>query len=63
MALNKQKKIHYIYHILQEVINNHILVIPDQEENVDDTILIEVALDFTKDFINDLKEGSPDGGT
>ena len=63
MALNKQKKIHYIYHILQEVINNHILVIPDQEENVDDTILIEVALDFTKDFIEDLKEGSSDGGT
>ena len=63
MALNKQKKLHYIYHILQEVINNHILVIPDQEENVDDTILIEVALDFTKDFIEDLKEGNPDGGT
>tara|TARA_B100000953_G_scaffold219261_1_gene181349 strand:- start:375 stop:566 length:192 start_codon:yes stop_codon:yes gene_type:complete len=63
MALNKQKKIHYIYHILQEVINNHILVIPDQEENVDDTILIEVALDFTKDFIEDLKEGKSDGGT
>ena len=63
MALNKQKKIHYIYHVLQEVINNHILVIPDQEENVDDTILIEVALDFTKDFIEDLKEGSSDGGT
>ena len=63
MALNKQKKIHYIYHVLQEVINNHILVIPDQEENVDDTILIEVALDFTKDFIEDLKEGKPDGGT
>ena len=62
MALNKQKKIHYIYHVLQEVINNHILVIPDQEENVDDTILIEVALDFTKDFIEDLKEGSSDGG-
>ena len=62
MALNKQKKIHYIYHILQEVINNHILVIPDQEENVDDTILIEVALDFTKDFIEDLKEGGSDGG-
>jgi len=63
MALNKQKKIHYIYHVLQEVINNHILVIPDQEENVDDTILIEVALDFTKDFIEDLKEGSSDGST
>ena len=63
MALNKQKKIHYIYHVLQEVINNHILVIPDQEENVDDTILIEVALDFTKDFIEDLKEGKSDGGT
>ena len=63
MALNKQKKIHYIYHVLQEVINNHILVIPDQEENVDDTILIEVALDFTKDFIEDLKEGSSNGGT
>ena len=63
MALNKQKKIHYIYHVLHEVINNHILVIPDQEENVDDTILIEVALDFTKDFIEDLKEGKSDGGT
>ena len=62
MALNKQKKIHYIYHVLQEVINNHILVIPDQEENVDDTILIEVALDFTKDFIEDIKGGGSDGG-
>ena len=58
MALNKQKKIHYIYHVLQEVINNHILVIPDQEENVDDTILIEVALDF----IEDIKAGGSDGG-
>ena len=52
MALNKQKKLQYIEQILEEVKNGSI-------DDKEDSILIEVALDF----INDLKEGSPDGGT
>tara|TARA_B000000460_G_C21330606_1_gene312633 strand:- start:166 stop:324 length:159 start_codon:yes stop_codon:yes gene_type:complete len=52
MALNKQKKLQYIKQILEEVMNGSI----NEQE---DSILIEVALDF----IEDLKEGSSDGGT
>jgi hypothetical protein len=52
MALNKQKKLQYIEQILEEIKNG---AIDDKE----DSILIDVALDF----INDLKEGSSDGGT
>ena len=52
MALNKQKKIEYIRHILEQVVNNSI-------DGKEDSILIEVDLDF----IEDLKEGSSDGGT
>ena len=52
MALNKQKKLQYIEQILDEVKNGTI-------DGAEDSILVEVALEF----INDLKEGSPDGGT
>ena len=52
MALNKQKKLQYIEQILEEVKNGNI-------DGNEDSILVEVALEF----INDLKEGSSDGGT
>ena len=52
MALNKQKKLEYIEQILEEVKNGNI-------DGNEDSILVEVALEF----INDLKEGSSDGGT
>ena len=52
MALNKQKKLQYIEQILEEVKNGSV-------DDKEDSILIEVALDF----IEDLKEGSSDGGT
>jgi len=52
MSLNKQKKLQYIEQILEEVKNGSV----DAKE---DSILIEVALEF----INDLEEGSPNGGT
>ena len=52
MSLNKQKKLQYIEQLLEEVKNGSV----DYKE---DSILIEVALDF----IEDLKEGSSDGGT
>ena len=52
MALNKQKKLEYIRQILEEVVNDSI-------DGKEDSILIEVALDF----IEDIKEGSSDGGT
>ena len=47
MALNKQKKLEYIEQILEEVKNGSV-------DDKEDSILIEVALDF----IEDLKEGS-----
>ena len=50
MALNKQKKIEYICHVLQEVMNSNMVVLPDREKGIDDTILIEVALDFIEDL-------------
>ena len=52
MALNKQKKLQYIEQILEEVKNGSV-------DDKEDSILIEVALDF----IEDLKEGYPDGRT
>ena len=52
MALNKQKKLEYIRQILEEVVNDSI-------DGKEDSILIEVALDF----IEDIKEGSSDGST
>ena len=52
MALNKHKKLEYVKQILEEIGNDSI-------DGKEDSILIEVALDF----IEDLKEGSPDGGT
>jgi hypothetical protein len=52
MALNKQKKLQYIEQILEEIKNGSI-------DDKEDSILIEVALDF----IEDLKEGKSDGGT
>ena len=52
MALNKQKKIEYIKQVLEEVKNGNI-------DGNEDSILVEVALDF----IEDLTEGSSDGGT
>ena len=51
MALNKQKKLQYIEQILEEVKNGSV-------DDKEDSILIEVALDF----IEDLKEGGSDGG-
>jgi hypothetical protein len=47
MALNKQKKLQYVEQILEEVKNGSV-------DDKEDSILIEVALDF----IEDLKEGS-----
>ncbi len=52
MALNKQKKLEYIEQILEEVQNGSI-------DNKEDSILLEVALEF----ISDLKERSLDEGT
>ena len=52
MALNKQKKLEYIQQILEEVVNDSI-------DGKEDSILIEVALDF----IEDIKGGSDGGGT
>ena len=52
MALNKQKKVEYIRQILEEVKNGNI-------DGNEDSILVDVALDF----IEDIKEGSSDGGT
>ena len=51
MALNKQKKLEYISHVLEHVINDSI-------DGKEDSILIEVALDF----IEDIKGGGSDGG-
>jgi len=52
MALNKQKKLQYIGQILEEVKNGSI-------DDKEDSILIDVALDF----VEDLKEGKSNGGT
>ncbi len=52
MALNKQKKLQYIEQILEEITNDNI-------DGKEDSILIEVALDF----IEDIKGGGSDGGT
>ena len=52
MALNKQKKLEYIRQILEEVVNDSI-------DGKEDSILIEVALDF----IEDIKGGSDGGST
>ena len=52
MALNKQKKLQYIEQILEEVKNGSV-------DDKEDSILIEVALDF----IEDLKDGKSDGDT
>ena len=52
MALNKQKKLQYIEQILEEVKNGSV-------DDKEDSILIEVALDF----IEDIKGGDSDGGT
>ena len=52
MSLNKQKKLQYVEQILEEVKNGSV-------DDKEDSILIEVALDF----IGDLKEGKSDGGT
>ena len=52
MALNKQKKLEYIQQILEEVENDSI-------DGKEDSILIEVALDF----IAEIGEGGSDGGT
>ena len=52
MALNKQKKLQYIEQILEEVKNGSV-------DDKEDSILIEVALDF----VEDLKEGKSDGDT
>jgi len=52
MALNKQKKLEYIQQILEEVVNDSI-------DGKEDSILIEVALDF----IEDIKGGSDGGST
>jgi hypothetical protein len=51
MALNKQKKVEYIRQILDEIKNGNI-------NGNEDSILVEVALDF----IEDLTERSSDGG-
>ena len=52
MALNKQKKLQYIEQILEEVKNGSV-------DDKEDSILIEVALDF----IEDIKGGGSDGGS
>ena len=51
MSLNKHKKIEYIRHVLEQVVNDSI-------DGKDDSILIEVALEF----IEDIKGGGSDGG-
>ena len=51
MTLNKQKKLQYIEQILDEVKNGNI-------DGNEDSILVEVALDF----IEDIKAGGSDGG-
>ena len=51
MTLNKQKKVEYIRQILDEIKNGNI-------DSNEDSILVEVALDF----IEDLTERSSDGG-
>ena len=51
MALNKQKKLQYIEQILEEITNDNI-------DGKEDSILLEVALDF----VEDLKGGGSDGG-
>jgi hypothetical protein len=43
MALNKQKKLQYIEQILEEITNDNI-------DGKEDSILLEVALDFVKDL-------------
>ena len=43
MALNKQKQLQYIEQILEEIKNGSI-------EGSEDSILIEVALDFVEDI-------------
>ena len=52
MSLNKQKKVEYIRQILEEVKNGNI-------DGNEDSILVEVALDF----IEDLTKGGSDGGS
>ena len=52
MTLNKQKKLQYIEQILEEIKNGSI-------DDKEDSILIDVALDF----VEDLKEGKSDGDT
>ena len=52
MALNKQKKLQYIEQILEEVKNGSV-------DDKEDSILIEVALDF----IEEIGKGGSDGGT
>ena len=43
MALNKQKKLQYIEQILEEITNDNI-------DGKEDSILLEVALDFIEDL-------------
>ena len=43
MSLNKQKKIEYIRHVLEQVVNDCI-------DGKADSILIELALDFIEDI-------------
>ena len=43
MALNKQKKLQYVEQILEEVKNGSV-------DDKEDSILIEVALDFVEDL-------------
>ena len=43
MALNKQKKLQYIEQILEEITNDNI-------DGKEDSILLEVALDFVEDL-------------
>ena len=50
MALNKQKKLEYIEQILEEVKNGNI-------DGNEDSILVDVALDFIEDI-----RGGSDGG-
>jgi len=50
MTLNKHKKLEYVKQILEEVKNGSI-------DDKEDSILIEVALQF----VDDLKEGTPNG--
>jgi len=50
MTLNKHKKLEYVKQILEEIKNGSI-------DDKEDSILIEVALQF----VDDLKEGTPNG--